>query len=94
MNKIIDLEFLKDLQIMLGIKFDYMTIYKAELIYLRRDGIKYKDIALLLDVNYTTVCNWFIKQSQPKVTIIDKLEKMYFKRLGFEKYITLDEVKG
>ena len=85
MNKIIDFEFLKDVQIMLGIKFIHITIYRAELIYLRKDGIKYKDIALLLDVNASIVPNWFNKQSQPKEIIIDKLEDMYFKRLGLLK---------
>jgi len=82
MCKIIDLEFLNNVQIMLGIKFINMTVYKAELIYLRRDGIKYNDIALLLNVNASTVSNWFNKQSQPKEIVIEKLETMYFRRLG------------
>lgn len=64
----------------LGIKFKEMTIYRAELIHLKNDNIKAEEIAKILNTNREAVYKWYNKQTQPKASVIEKLENMYFER--------------
>lgn len=74
------LENSKDIAVINGINAKIMTIYRAELIYLKNEGMTSNDIASLLNTKTTTVENWFSKGSQPKDTIIEKLEQMFLNR--------------
>lgn len=65
---------------MLGIKVENMTIYKAELIHMRNDGMTAKKIGEILETNENMVQNWFDRGSQPKTKFIAILEERYFKR--------------
>ncbi len=69
-----NLTYIEKIGYTLGIKFDFMTIYRAELIHLKNDGNSSKDISIILDVPVNTVNNWFNKSSQPKDKIIEKLK--------------------
>lgn len=64
----------------IGIKFKTMTIYRAELIHLRNDGLQIKQIGKIFNVKETMVQNWFSKNAQPRDEIIENLEKLYFER--------------
>jgi len=70
----------KNIGILNGITTKTITIYRAELIHLRNEGMTSKKIASLLNTKITTVDNWFNKGSQPKDVIIKKLEQMFLER--------------
>jgi DNA-binding transcriptional regulator YiaG len=70
----------KNTAILNGIKVKKMTIYRAELIYLRNEGLTAKEISSLLNTKSSTVENWYNKGSQPKDEIIEKLEEMFLQR--------------
>ena len=70
----------KEIANRLGIKVNNMTIYKAELINLRNDGLNLKEIAEILDAKEDNVGRWLSREAQPKPEIIVKLEKLYFMR--------------
>ena len=71
---------LKETAIMLGIGAKHMTIYRAELINLKNDGLKVREISNLLEESEAKINNWYNKEVQPKDIIIEKLEKLYFIR--------------
>jgi cAMP phosphodiesterase len=75
-----NLEEDKNIGFIIGIKFNCMTVYRAELIHLKNDGKKSRDISIILDVPITTIDNLFNKSSQPKENIINKLEALYLER--------------
>ncbi len=79
-----NLEYIIKIGYSLGIKFEKMIICRAELIHLKHDGMRVKDIALLLATKDTTVYNWYSKQSLPNDDIIEKLESLYLKRIGIK----------
>jgi len=59
-----------------------MTIYKAELINLRNDGLTSQKIADLLNIEKSKIDNYFVKDSIPKDETIVKLENLYFERVN------------
>lgn len=63
-----------------SIKFDYITIYRVELIYMRNEGMKDKEIGEICNEKEKTVNKWFTAGTQPKANVIELLEKRYFKR--------------
>jgi len=71
---------IKNIAEMIGIKVENMTIYKAELIHMRNDGLTSRKIAEILGANEGMVQNWFDKNSQPKNKFIAILEEKYFER--------------
>ena len=72
------LEVIYNFSVVLGNKVEHMTIYKAQLIHMRNQGLTTKEIGKILETNSTTVENWYCKNSTPKDNIIAKLEKMFF----------------
>ena len=77
----------------LGIKFNKMTIYRAELLNLKNDGLKLKQIAELLgESGVTNLQNWYTKGYQPKDHIIEKLENMFFIRCQREHHKVLNKL--
>jgi len=69
----------KEISVILGIKFKTMPTYKAELVNLRNDGMSIKEIAILLNEPVSKAYHWF-QDIQPKSDVIQKLERLYFKR--------------
>lgn len=67
----------RKIAIVLGIKFEYMTVFHIELIYLRNDGLKYKDIAKMLGSSADNVCRWITREARPSNAVIEKLEHLY-----------------
>lgn len=74
------LQNLKNKAALLGIKVNYMTIYKAELINLKSDGLKYKDIALIVGDSEDNVGRWITREACPSNRVIEILEHLYFER--------------
>ncbi len=70
----------RNIGIINGVATKKMTIYRAELIYLRNEGMTAKEIASLLNTKDSTVENWYNKGSQPKDEIIERLEEMFLER--------------
>jgi DNA-directed RNA polymerase specialized sigma24 family protein len=64
----------------LGIKINALPIYKKELIYLKNDGLSYKEIGEILNINNNIVGTWYYRNTKPNETIIEKLENLYLKR--------------
>jgi len=67
--------------IILGIRFDYMTNYRAELIHLKNENLSYKEIAMRInavscnnETNEAVVQTWFTRGTQPKDEFIEILE--------------------
>lgn len=66
----------------LGIKLSFITVYKAELVYLKNDGLKLEQIAVLLDDKANNVGHWLTREACPNNRVIALLEKMHFERLS------------
>ena len=72
---------IKEIAILNGIGFKYMTNYRAMLVHLRNNKHSAKQIAFMINdvsceikVNGSTVENWFSRGTQPKDEIIEILE--------------------
>lgn len=64
----------------IGIKAEYKPNYKKELIMMKNDGLKCKEIARIVNERTCVIYSWFSRCTRPNDRIIEILENRYLNR--------------
>lgn len=76
----LEAEKIQNIAEIMGIKAEYKPNYKKELIMMKNDGLRCKEIARIVSEKPCVIYSWFSRATRPSDRIIEILENRYLNR--------------